>query len=153
MDAHCGPALWGSCRAGLRAPPDAVCSLLFLCSYCCTVTSLTANDAPRCGVSLSWTVETLAAVSLFRGWCFSFVSNLFATSLVNSLCPWESFVGFHVLMRAEKNVWCLLSSIQYFDHLMQRADSFEKTLTLGKIEGRRRRGRQRMRWLDGITTQ
>ena len=41
--------------------------------------------------------------------------------------------------------------IQYFGHLMQRADSFEKTLMLGKIEGRRRRGRQRMRWLDGIT--
>ena len=38
-----------------------------------------------------------------------------------------------------------------FGHLMQRADSFEKTLMLGKIEGRRRRGRQRMRWLDGIT--
>ena len=41
--------------------------------------------------------------------------------------------------------------LQYFDHLMRRADSFEKTLMLGKIEGRRRRGRQRMRWLDGIT--
>ena len=41
--------------------------------------------------------------------------------------------------------------IQYFGHLMRRADSFEKTLMLGKIEGRRRRGRQRMRWLDGIT--
>ena len=41
--------------------------------------------------------------------------------------------------------------LQYFDHLMQRADSFEKTLMLGKIEGRRRRGRQRMRCLDGIT--
>ena len=41
--------------------------------------------------------------------------------------------------------------LQYFGHLMQRADSFEKTLTLGKIEGRRRRGRQRMRWLNGIT--
>ena len=40
---------------------------------------------------------------------------------------------------------------QYFGHLMPRADSFEKTLLLGKIEGRRRRGRQRMRWLDGIT--
>ena len=40
---------------------------------------------------------------------------------------------------------------QYFDHLMQRADSFEKTLMLGKIEGRRKRGRQRMRWLYGIT--
>ena len=40
---------------------------------------------------------------------------------------------------------------QYFGHLMQRADSLEKTLMLGKTEGRRRRGRQRMRWLDGIT--
>ena len=40
--------------------------------------------------------------------------------------------------------------LQYFGHLMQRADSLEKTLLLGKIEGRRRRGRQRMRWLDGI---
>ena len=41
--------------------------------------------------------------------------------------------------------------LQYFGHLMQTADSFEKTLMLGKIEGRRRRGRQKMRWLDGIT--
>ena len=41
--------------------------------------------------------------------------------------------------------------LQYYGHLMQRADSFEKTLMLGKIEGRRRRGRQRMRWLHGIT--
>ena len=41
--------------------------------------------------------------------------------------------------------------LQYFGHLMQRTDSFEKTLILGKIEGKRRRGQQRMRWLDGIT--
>ena len=41
--------------------------------------------------------------------------------------------------------------LQYFGHLMQRADSFKKTLMLGKIEGKRRRGQQRMRWLDGIT--
>ena len=41
--------------------------------------------------------------------------------------------------------------LQYFGHLMRRADSFEKTLMLGKIEGKRRRGQQRMRWLDGIT--
>ena len=41
--------------------------------------------------------------------------------------------------------------LQYFGHLMQRTDSFEKTVMLGKTEGRRRRGRQRMRWLDGIT--
>ena len=43
--------------------------------------------------------------------------------------------------------------LQYFGHLMRRADSLEKTLTLGKIEGRRRRGRQRIRWFDGITDQ
>ena len=45
----------------------------------------------------------------------------------------------------------LTLKLQYFGHLMRRIDSFEKTLMLGKIEGRRRRGRQRMRWLDGIT--
>ena len=45
----------------------------------------------------------------------------------------------------------LILQFQYFGHLMQRADSLEKTLMLGKIEGRRKRGQQRMRWLDGIT--
>ena len=45
----------------------------------------------------------------------------------------------------------LKMKLQYFGHLIQRADSFERTLMQGKIEGRRRRGRQRMRWLDGIT--
>ena len=45
----------------------------------------------------------------------------------------------------------LKKKLQYFGHMMQRTDSFEKTLMPGKIEGRRRRGRQRMRWLDGIT--
>ena len=45
----------------------------------------------------------------------------------------------------------LMLKLQYFGHLMQKADSFEKILMLGKIEGRRRRGRQKMRWLDGIT--
>ena len=56
----------------------------------------------------------------------------------------------------EISPWCSLEELmlklklQYFGHLMRRADSFEKTLMLGKIEGRRRRGGQRMRWLDGI---
>ena len=45
----------------------------------------------------------------------------------------------------------LMLKLQYFGHLMQKADSLEKTLMLGRIEGKRRRGRQRMRWLDGIT--
>ena len=47
--------------------------------------------------------------------------------------------------------YLLMLKLQYFGHLMQRTDSLEKTLIMGKIEGRRRRGRQRMRWLDGIT--
>ena len=57
----------------------------------------------------------------------------------------------------EINLWCLLEGLmlklklQYFGHLMQRVDSLEKSLMLGGIGGRRRRGRQRMRWLDGIT--
>ena len=53
---------------------------------------------------------------------------------------WVSLVGLILKLK-----------LQYFGHLMQRADSFEETLILGKIEGRSRRGRQRMRWLDGIT--
>ena len=53
---------------------------------------------------------------------------------------WVSLVGLMLKLK-----------LQYFVHLMRRADSLEKTLMLGKIEGRRRRGRQRMRWLDGIT--
>ena len=52
---------------------------------------------------------------------------------------------------AEYSLQGQMLKLQYFGHLMQRADSLEKTLMLGKIDGRRRRGRQRMRWLDGIT--
>ena len=61
-------------------------------------------------------------------------------SLLKEINPGYSLEGLNLKMK-----------LQYFGHLMQRADSFEKTLMLGKIEGRRRRGQQRMRWLDGIT--
>ena len=61
-------------------------------------------------------------------------------SILKELSPGCSFVGLMLKLK-----------LQYFGHLMRRADSFEMTLMLGKIEGRRRRGRQRMRWLDGIT--
>ena len=61
-------------------------------------------------------------------------------SILNELSPEYSLEGLILKLK-----------LQYFGHLMQRADSFEKTLVLGKIEGRRRRGRQRMIWLDGIT--
>ena len=61
-------------------------------------------------------------------------------SILKDISPECSLVGLMLKLK-----------LQYFGHLMQRSDSFEKTLMLGKIEGRRRRGRQRMRWLDGIT--
>ena len=61
-------------------------------------------------------------------------------SILKEISPGRSLEG--LMMKLKR---------QYFGHLMRRANSFEKTLMLGKIEGRRRRGRQRMRWLDGIT--
>ena len=61
-------------------------------------------------------------------------------SILKEISPGCSLVGLMLKLK-----------LQYFGHPMRRADSFEKTLMLGKIEGRRRRGRQRMRWLDGIT--
>ena len=70
--------------------------------------------------------------------------------------PWTARRSNHSILK-EISPGCSLEGLmlklklQYFGHLMPRADSFEKTLILGKIEGRRRRGRQRMRWLDGIT--
>ena len=60
--------------------------------------------------------------------------------ILKEISPEYSLEGLMVMLK-----------LQYFGHLMRRADSFEKTLMLGKIEGRRRKGRQRMRWLDGIT--
>ena len=70
--------------------------------------------------------------------------------------PWMARRSNHSILK-EISPGCSLEGLmfklklQYFGHLMRRADSFEKTLTLGKIKGRRRRGQQRMRWLDGIT--
>ena len=61
-------------------------------------------------------------------------------SILKEISPGYSFEGLMLKLK-----------LQYFGYLMQRVDSFEKTLMLGKIEGMRRRGRQRMRWLDGIT--
>ena len=61
-------------------------------------------------------------------------------SILKEIGPWCSLEGLMLKLK-----------LQYFGHLMQRTDSFENTLMLGKIEGRRRKGQQRMRWLDGIT--
>ena len=63
-------------------------------------------------------------------------------SILKEINPWISFLLEEMMLKLK---------LQYFGHLMRRVDSLEKTLMLERIEGRRRRGRQRMRWLDGIT--
>ena len=85
-------------------------------------------------------------IDAFELWCWRrllrvpWISRRSNQSILKVISPGYSLEGMMLKLK-----------LQYFGHLMQRADSFEKTLMLGKIEGRRRRGRQRMRWLDGIT--
>ena len=96
----------------------------------------------------SWTIKKAEhwRIDAFKLWCWRRLLRV----------PWTAR-GSNQSILKEINPGCSLEGqmlklkLQYFGHLMQRADSFEKTLTLGKIEGRRRRGQQRMRWLDGIT--
>ena len=96
----------------------------------------------------SWTIKKAECrrIDAFELWCWRRVLRVPWTarrsnqSILKEICPGCSLVGLMLKLK-----------LQYFGHLMQRADSFEKTLMLGKIEGRRRRERQRMRWLDGIT--
>ena len=95
----------------------------------------------------SWTIKKAECrrTDAFELWCWRrllrvpWTAKRSKKSVLKEISPGCSLEG---LMKMK---------LQYFAHLMQRADSFEKTLMLGKIEGRRRRGRQRMRWLDGIT--
>ena len=81
----------------------------------------------------------------FELWCWRnllrvpWTARRFNQSILKEISPGCSLEGLTLKLK-----------LQYFDHLMQRADSFEKILMLGKIEGRRRRGQQRMRWLDDI---
>ena len=96
----------------------------------------------------SWTIKKAERlrVDAFELWCWRRLLRVPWTarrsnqSILKEISPEYSLEGLLLKLK-----------LQYFGHLMQRADSFEKTLTLGKIEGRRRRERQRMRWLDGIT--
>ena len=96
----------------------------------------------------SWTIMKAEhqRINAFELWCWRRLLRVPWTvrrsnqSILKEISPACSLEGLMLKLR-----------LQYFGHLMQRADSFEKTLMLGKIEGRRRRGRQRMRWLDGIT--
>ena len=85
-------------------------------------------------------------IDAFELWCwrillrFPWTARRSNQSILEEISPGCSLVGLMLKLK-----------LQYFGHLMRGADSLEKTLMLGKIEGRRRRGRQRMRWLDGIT--
>ena len=96
----------------------------------------------------SWTVKKTECwrIDAFELWCWERLLRVPCTarrsnqSILKEISPEYSLEGL-----------TLKPKLQYFGYLMWRADSFEKTLMLGKIEGRRRRGRQRMRWLDGIT--
>ena len=96
----------------------------------------------------SWTIKKAECrrIDAFELWCWIRLLRVPWTakgsnqSVLKEICPEYSLEG----LMLKLNLW-------YFGHLMQRADSLEKTLMLGKIESRRRRGRQRMRWLDGIT--
>ena len=96
----------------------------------------------------NWTIKRAERqrIDAFELWCWRRVLRLPWTarrsnqSILKEIIPGCSLERLMLKMK-----------LQYFGHLMRRADSFEKTLMLGKIEGRRRRGRQRMRWLDGIT--
>ena len=96
----------------------------------------------------SWTIKKAEhqRIDTFELWCWRRLLRVPWTarrsnqSILKEISPEYSLEGLMLKLK-----------LQYFGHLMRRADSFEKTLMLGKIEGRRRRGRQRMRWLDGIT--
>ena len=96
----------------------------------------------------SWTIKKTVhrRIHAFELWCWRRVLRV----------PWTASRSNQSILK-EINPGCSLErlmlklKLQYFGHLMRRADSFEKTLMLGKIEGKRRRGPQRMRWLDGIT--
>ena len=96
----------------------------------------------------SWTIKKAESqrIDAFELWCWRRFSRVHWTarrsdqSILKDISPGCSLEGLILKLK-----------LQYFGHLMWRADSFEKTLMLGKIEGRRRRGRQRMRWLDDLT--
>ena len=100
------------------------------------------------GVTESWTVKKAECprIDAFELWCWRRLLRV----------PWTARRSNQSILKEVSpgislEAMMLKLKLQYFGHLMRRADSFEKTLMLGRIEGRRIRGRQRMRWLDGIT--
>ena len=98
-----------------------------------------------CGCE-SWTIKKAErrTIDAFEPWCWRRLSRV----------PWTARRSNQSILKEispEYSLEGLMLKLQYFGHLMPRTDSLEKTLMLGRIEGRRRRGRQRVRWLDGIT--
>ena len=96
----------------------------------------------------SWTIKKAERrrIDAFELWCWRRLLRVpWTTRRSNQSIPKD------IIAEYSLEGLMLKLKLQYFGHLMRRADSFEKTLMLGKIEGRRRRGQQRMRWLDGIT--
>ena len=94
----------------------------------------------------SWIIKKAECwrTDIFKLWCWRTLLRV----------PWTATRSIQSIPKEispEYSLEALMQKLQYFGHLMRRTDSLEKTLMLGKIEGRRRRGRQRMRWLDGIT--
>ena len=96
----------------------------------------------------SWTIKTAEhwRIDAFELWCWRRLLKVPWTARRSNQCILKE-----ISLEYSLEGLILKLKLQYFGHLMQRSDSFEKTLILGKIEGRRRRGQQRMRWLDGIT--
>ena len=96
----------------------------------------------------SWTIMKAERrrIDAFELWCWRRLSRVSWTARRSNQSILKEISPEYLLERL-----MLKLKLQYFGHLMRRTDSFEKTLMLGKIEGRRRKGRQRMRWLDGIT--
>ena len=96
----------------------------------------------------SWTVKKAEhqKIDAFELWCWRRLLRVPWTARRSNQCILKE-----ISPKCSLEGLILRLKLQYFGHLMQRADSFEKTLMLGRIEGRRRRGRQRMGWLDGIT--
>ena len=96
----------------------------------------------------SWTIKKAECqrIDAFELWCWRrllrvpWTARIYKQSILNNISPEYSLEGLMLKMK-----------LQQFGHMMQRTDSLEKTVMLGKIKGKRRRGRQRMRWLDGIT--
>ena len=127
--------------------------VIFVCTTCelhlsCSLATMLPDSMFLSCYCESWTVKKAECrrIDAFELWCWRrllrvpWTARRSSQSILKEISPGISLEGMMLKLK-----------LQYFGHLMRRVDSLEKTLMLGGIEGRRRRGRQRMRWLDGIT--